>query len=215
MLDSTGFDLWAKGYDADVEMSDEGNEYPFAGYKKVLAGIYNTVMGTPNAVVLDLGFGTGTLTTKLYEGGCIIYGQDFSLEMIAAASEKMPDAHLYQGDFARGLCEPLKEQLYDFIIATYSIHHLPDSQKIQLLKELCKYLRGEGKILIGDVAFENCEELERCKAEYGESWDDEEIYCVADELRKEFRDLHFEKVTFCSGILTLGKTDRDLLEENI
>ncbi len=32
MLDNKGFDLWADGYDKSVGISDEGNEYPFAGY---------------------------------------------------------------------------------------------------------------------------------------------------------------------------------------
>ena len=53
--------------------------------------------------MLDLGFGTGTLTAKLYENGCTIWGQDFSRRMIEIAQEKMPDAHLYQGDFL-GAC---------------------------------------------------------------------------------------------------------------
>jgi putative AdoMet-dependent methyltransferase len=70
-------------------------------------------MKKANAVVLDIGFGTGTLTTKLYENGCTIYGQDFSARMIELASEKMPGAHLYQGDFTQGLVEPLQTQNYD------------------------------------------------------------------------------------------------------
>ena len=36
MLNDKGFDLWADGYDKSVGISDEGNTYPFAGYKKVL-----------------------------------------------------------------------------------------------------------------------------------------------------------------------------------
>ena len=59
-------------------------------------------MEKQNAAVLDLGFGTGVLTTKLYEHGCSIYGQDFSSRMIELASEKMPGSHLYQGDFTKG-----------------------------------------------------------------------------------------------------------------
>jgi len=35
-------------------------------------------MTKESAKVLDIGFGTGTLTTKLYENGCEVYGQDFS-----------------------------------------------------------------------------------------------------------------------------------------
>ena len=107
MLDNKGFDLWADEYDKTVGVSDEENAYPFAGYKDVLGTIYKTIMKKANAVVLDIGFGTGTLTTKLYENGCTIYGQDFSARMIELASEKMPGAHLYQGDFTQGLVEPL------------------------------------------------------------------------------------------------------------
>lgn len=88
MLNNKGFDLWADGYDKSVGLSDEANTYPFAGYKKVLAAIFQTVMQTPNASVLDIGFGTAVLTAKLYEQGCAIYGQDFSSRMIELASEK-------------------------------------------------------------------------------------------------------------------------------
>ena len=87
MLNNKGFDFWAGDYDKTVGISDEENTYPFAGYKKVLGFIFQAIMRAENAAVLDIGFGTGTLTTKLYERGCSIYGQDFSSRMIALASE--------------------------------------------------------------------------------------------------------------------------------
>ncbi|WP_306817595.1 class I SAM-dependent methyltransferase [Acetatifactor muris] len=40
--------------------------------------------------VLDMGFGTGTLTSRLYQQGCHIWGQDFSQKMVEVAREKMP-----------------------------------------------------------------------------------------------------------------------------
>ena len=203
MLDSKGFDLWANGYDQSVGLSEEKNTYPFAGYKSVLGIIYKTIMEKPNPSVLDIGFGTGTLTRKLYEHGCTVYVQDFSSGMIELALEKMPNAHLYKGDFTRGLVEPLNQKCYDFIVATYSIHHLTDSQKVHFLKELRNRLKAGGKILIGDVAFETRDEWNRCKEESGAQWDSSEIYCIADELRRDFPNLHFEKVTFCSGVLTI------------
>lgn len=205
MLDSKGFDLWADEYDKSVGLSEEENTYPFAGYKKILGTIYKTIMEKPNPTVLDIGFGTGTLTRKLYENGCTIYGQDFSSKMIELALEKMPEAHLYKGDFTRGLVEPLKQEHYDFIVATYSIHHLTDVQKVNFLKELLDRLNDGGKILIGDVAFETRSELEKCKEESGDGWDNNEIYCVSDELRAEFTNLRFEKISFCSGILIISK----------
>ena len=205
MLDSRGFDLWADGYDRSVGLSEEADTYPFAGYKKILNVIYQTILKTQAPTVLDIGFGTGTLTQKLYEKGCTIYGQDFSPKMIELALAKMPDAHLYKGDFTQGLVEPLRQQRYDFIVATYSIHHLTDVKKIDFLKELLHYLKDGGLILIGDVAFETRKEWQQCREESGSRWDTSEIYCIAEELRAEFPHLHFEKVTFCSGILTLSK----------
>lgn len=203
MLDNKGFDLWADGYDASVGLSDKESTYPFAGYKRVLNGIFQRIVQKPNAVVLDIGFGTGVLTSKLYEYGCTVYGQDFSRKMIELASKKMPDAHLYQGDFSQGLAKPLTRQSYDFIVATYSLHHLTDAQKNAFLHALCKRLKADGRILIGDVAFATREELNRCRLAAEDEWDDEEIYFVADEWKNEFPALQFEPVSYCAGILTL------------
>ena len=203
MLDNKGFDLWADGYDKSVGVSDEENTYPFAGYKDVLGTIYKTIMEKPNAVVLDIGFGTGTLTTKLYENGCTIYGQDFSARMIELASEKMPGAHLYQGDFSKGLVEPLQKQSYDFIVATYSLHHLNDEEKVSFLRVLSDHLNSGGKILIGDVAFESQSLLEQCRKDVGDEWDDNEIYFVVDELKKELPTIKFTQISYCAGIISL------------
>lgn len=205
MLNGKEFDLWADGYDKAVGISDEESTYPFAGYKKVLGFIFKTIMETANAVVLDIGFGTGTLTTKLYEQGCSIYGQDFSTRMIALASEKMPYAHLYQGDFSKGLVEPLRDRRYDYIVATYSLHHLTDTQKRVFLSELRDHLKENGKIIIGDVAFETRKDLERCRLAAESAWDDDEIYFVAEELRKDLPGLSFTQISDCAGVLMLGR----------
>ncbi len=39
MLDKKGFDMWADEYDIDVEILNNENSYPFAGYKSVLSRI--------------------------------------------------------------------------------------------------------------------------------------------------------------------------------
>ena len=205
MLNNKGFDLWADGYDFTVGLSDEENTYPFAGYKEILGSIFQTIMEKPGAVVLDIGFGTGTLTTKLYENGCTVYGQDFSERMIELASEKMPGAHLYQGDFSQGLVEALRSQSFDFIVATYSLHHLTDEQKVRFLHCLLERLNEGGRILIGDVAFKTRMDLEQCKREAGEEWDDEEIYFVIEEMRRPFPYLIYRPVSYCAGILTLQR----------
>ena len=203
MLDNKGFDLWANGYDKSVGLSDDDNSYPFAGYKEILNQIYNEVLSIEAKKVLDIGFGTGTLTSRLYEKGIEIYGQDFSKEMFDIAKEKMPHAKLYFKDFSRGLDEVLLTNKYDAIIATYSLHHLVDEDKIDFIKSLLPLLKDGGKILIGDVAFKTRDELEICKNHVGHSWDDEEFYFVYDEMKDKFPTTTFNQVSHCAGIITI------------
>lgn len=203
MLTDKGFDLWADGYDKSVGMSDEDGTYPFAGYKKILNEIYNRVLLRKCNTVLDIGFGTGTLTTKLYEQGCRIWGQDFSERMIELAKGKMPEAELFQGDFSKGLVDELKQNRYDAIIATYSLHHLTDEQKIHFIKNLLPLLHVGGCLYIGDVMFETRTELERQKTVIGEEWDDEEFYFAVDELAKFIPQVKYEKYSFCAGLLSI------------
>ena len=203
MLDKKGFDLWADDYNKSVGLSDDDNSYPFAGYKEILNQIYNEVLSLKAKKVLDIGFGTATLTSRLYEKGIEIYGQDFSKEMLDIAKEKMPHARLYFKDFSHGLDEALLTNKYDAIIATYSLHHLADEDKIDFIKSLLPLLNNGGKILIGDVAFKTRHELEICKNHAGHSWDDEEFYFVYDEMKDKFPTATFNQISHCAGIITI------------
>lgn len=203
MLDSKGFDLWADGYDRSVDISDEDNTYPFAGYKKVLAGIYETIRKGQGKRVLDIGFGSGILSGKLYENGYDITGIDFSKRMIQIAQEKMPSARLIQHDFSKGLLADLADFKFDAIICTYAIHHLDDAAKIEFLKELQTHLNTPGKIYIGDVAFGTREELNACWKTSGDEWDEDEFYIVAEEISKEIAGVQFERFSHCAGVLIL------------
>lgn len=205
MMNDGGFDLWADGYDKSVGVSDEQNAYPFAGYKKVMNRIFGEIAERGKSAVLDIGFGTATLSKRLYDCGNEIFGQDFSKRMIEIAAEKMPNAHLYEGDFSKGLCGELLSRKYDFIVSTYALHHLDDAQKIDFISGLLPLLTGGGKILIGDVAFDTREELEQCKKDSGSAWDDDEIYFVFDEIKPHFPEISFDRMSYCSGVLTLCK----------
>lgn len=58
---------------------------------------------------------------------------------------------------------------------------------------------------IGDVAFAARAELEACRAQSGDRWDKDEIYFVYDELKKAFPAMTFDRLSPCSGILSLRK----------
>lgn len=205
MLNQKGFDLWADGYDKSVGLSDEENTYPFAGYKRLLGRIYEIVLQATAPAILDLGFGTGVLTAKLYEAGCKVYGQDFSERMIELAREKMPKATLVQGDFSQGLAPALSERRYDCIIATYALHHLRPEEKPPFLRLLLDRLNPGGELLIGDVAFVDQAAQEACRRAAGDEWDDEEFYFVFEEMKADFPTMEFEQISDCAGLLTLKR----------
>ena len=205
MLSSKGFDLWANGYDKSVGLSDEDRTYPFSGYRDILNTIFNRILLSSGKTILDIGFGTGTLSSKLYENGCFVFGQDFSEKMIEIAKEKMPNAKLYQGDFSKGLAKELTKEKYDAIIATYSLHHLTDEQKVDFINGLLPLLNDGGSIYIGDVAFSTRRELENCRKIAGDEWDDEEIYFVFDEIKEHFPKMQFDPMSSCAGLLSLHK----------
>ena len=90
-------------------------------------------------------------------------------------------------------------------MCTYAIHHLEDRQKIAFIAELTERLTAAGKLLVGDVAFSTAAELEQCRAQSGDDWDEEESYPVAEKLKPFFPRLEFERISFCSGVLMFGK----------
>lgn len=203
MLDEKGFDLWAEAYDESVAASDREGTYPFAGYRELLGTIYRRIRGKTGKRVLDIGFGTGTLTKRLYDDGMAVTGIDFSEEMLRIARERMPHARLIQADFSQGLPDVLAHEEFDHIVSTYALHHLDDMRKAALIRELREHLASGGEILLGDVAFATAEERERCRAESGERWDDGELYAAAEELEKLVPGLAFQKISFCAGIFII------------
>ena len=80
---------------------------------------------------------------------------------------------------------------------------MTDAQKCDFLLDLRNNLKENGKIIIGDVAFETREDLERCKLKAGDTWDNDEIYFVIEELRKDFPGLSFIQMSDCAGVLML------------
>ncbi|MBR7553142.1 class I SAM-dependent DNA methyltransferase [Allobacillus sp. GCM10007491] len=207
MLNKQGFNLWADYYDRTVQLSEENDSYPFAGYKEILNTIFNEAMQTEQSSVLDIGIGTGTLTSKLYEYGHQIDGIDFSSEMIAIAQEKMSYAQLYEWDITDGLPRQIQGKTYQTIISTYTLHHLTDEKKVQFIASLLPLLRDDGKLLIGDVAFWSRVKLEKCHQHYLDEWDHDEFYFVYEELKEVLEDLctiHFHPVSYCGGIFVIS-----------
>lgn len=208
MLNKQGFDLWANEYDETVKVSEESDLYPFAGYKEILNTIFNEVMQKEQSKVLDIGFGTGVLTNKLYENDHLIDGVDFSAEMIAIAQAKMPSANLIEWDIENGLPDEIVTNKYDSIISTYALHHLTDEAKITFIQNLLSLLAAGGKIFIGDIAFETRIDLELCRSDSAGYWDEDEFYFVADEITTALADIctcEFHTISHCGGVFVITR----------
>ncbi|QBP40201.1 class I SAM-dependent methyltransferase [Paenisporosarcina antarctica] len=208
MLNNQGFDLWANEYDRTVQVSEENNLYPFAGYKNILNVIFNEAMQKQQSKVLDIGFGTGILTSKLYENGHQIDGLDFSKKMIGLAQEKMPMANLMEWDISNGLPDYVKEKKYDSIISTYTLHHLTDEDKVILVKSLLPLLADNGKIIIGDIAFQTRKKLEICRNTSIQYWDNDEFYFVFEEINASLKNIctcEYHSESHCGGVLIISK----------
>ncbi|QTD42120.1 class I SAM-dependent methyltransferase [Sporosarcina sp. Te-1] len=206
MLNNVGFNLWADNYDQTVQVSEENGLYPFAGYKKILNTIFNEVMQKDNSKVLDIGFGTGVLTSKLYSNGHLIDGIDFSEKMISIARSKMPNANLFEWDISKGLPSEILENTYDFIVSTYTLHHLTDEEKVAFITELVSLLKRDGKLLIGDVSFSTREQLDKCRQENIAHWDDDEFYFVYDEIKFSLPSTcEFHPISHCGGVFVISK----------
>jgi putative AdoMet-dependent methyltransferase len=207
MRDEKGFDLWADGYDKDVQLSEENGEYPFAGYKEVLGNLYRRVRQQGGTEVMDIGFGTGTLSSRLYRDGCKITGLDFSEKMIGIAQPKMPEADLIQWDFSTGLPESVENRRFDDVLSTYAFHHLTDEGKAKLIRTLWNVLKPGGKIMVGDVSFRTVQEREACREKFREIWDENEHYFAFEELCGLLKGIpcSYLKISHCAGVLTVTR----------
>lgn len=202
MLSKQGFNLWADGYDQSVQLSEERNEYPFAGYKDILNALYQEIRNQPNSSVLDIGIGTGVLAAKLAENGHALTGMDFSESMLARAKERIPNAHFLQWDISQGLPEHIPGAPFDAIVSTYTLHHLSDEQKVTFIQDMARFLSPRGQILIGDISFQTRENLLECQRDNAHHWDADEFYFVHEELMKQLQDtfeISYTQVSHCGG----------------
>lgn len=205
MLDEKGFDLWADSFEETVAKIEREDAYPFAGYSKVLSYIYQKIRKHSSyKKILDIGFGTAAISSKLYQEGYQIFGVDFSKRMLEIAQEKMPESSLFTYDLTRGLPKELSEETFDCVVSTYALHHLNDEQKADLFSRLLSLLAKDGMILVGDVAFATRTEMEDCSRKFPDIWDSQEHYFVFEELQSRISaQVTFTPISFCGGVIML------------
>lgn len=177
--DEFNHDPWAESYDAKVR--DETNPIR-TGYAALLAWTLENAHVDADAVVLDLGAGTGNTAAGIRQAARVI-AVDVSEKMLAQAGAKL--AHLPRVDLIQAdLLEVFEQDLppIDAIVSTYSVHHLTEEEKAELFVRAHDALRPGGSLVLGDLMFESAS----AKAELAAAWSEDDRAQILKSVEEEF-----------------------------
>ena len=103
--------------------------------------------------VLDIGCGTGLLSLKfLQKADCLIYGIDNSPEMLKIFKNKIDKLDLSEKIVCKLACAEnidFEINYFDIIASTVTLHHV--KSKYPVIKKIYKFLRPDGKFVLGDI----------------------------------------------------------------
>ena len=119
------------------------------------------------ATAVDLGTGTGVLLSRLSPRAERVIGIDASADMLKVARENVHAWGLDNVEFRLGAVEhlPLPDGEVDAIVANMVLHHV--AQPEQALKEACRSLTSNGRLLIADFTPHGNEEY---REKLGDLW---------------------------------------------
>lgn len=104
-------------------------------------GLLEFVTPDPQQTILDLGCGTGTLTSELAARAGTVIGLDASPDMVAAARARFSEIGFITGD---ALALPF-ENRFDVVFSNAVFHWLPDHDR--LLKNIRRALKPGGRLV--------------------------------------------------------------------
>jgi len=110
---------------------------------------------TADSAVLDIGCGTGELTTRFARTCRRVHAVDVSPAMIEAVERKAREQGLENVVTAVGgfLTYEHAGDPLDAVVANVCLHHLPDFWKQVALVKLCDMLKPGGRLFLADVVF--------------------------------------------------------------
>lgn len=212
------FDRWAESYD---ESLGGKSGFPFEGYERVLDLIADRARVEPGMEVLDLGIGTGNLAGRLLEMGCVVWGLDFSLRMLAKVHAKYPQIELLKADI-RGDWPVDVDRHFDRVVSAYVLHEFDLDSKVRLLRKLARqHLADSGLMVVGDISFPTADERDKANKLYLGDWDEEtqtwkdglwdkdEHYWAADESVEALAAVgltaSYTQVSSCGGVYVIER----------
>ena len=109
----------------------------------------------PTDACVDLGAGTGFVTTALAPLVSSVLAVDISTSMAASLAERA--AHDGLANVSAEVCDLREFQLspasVDLVVSSYALHHLPDTEKRALVARAAGWLRPGGRLVVADMMF--------------------------------------------------------------
>ncbi len=184
----------ADSYDNMVNNPQNDELGLFSNYNDILEETRRRIISHNCKCILDIGCGTGNLCGKLSDRYNVI-GMDKNIEMLKKVQEKYGNMKCKVGSF---LDEPFKENIADIVVSTYVLHGLNNEDKKIAVKNMIRYLKENGKIIIIDYMFFDSEEKEKYRQHFKELnkqdlWDfiDSKYYTNINEFKEYIAKLNY------------------------
>ena len=146
------FDDFAENYDTTISLKDGEYKELFRNYNEILNETVKKISKYKNAKVIDIGSGTGNLTSVASKFGYDVIGIEPNLKARNIAISKYPEIKFLSGTF---LSLPIDDNSVDAIISSYAFHNLNDDEKKEAIIKFKNKLKDDGTVVIADTIYEN------------------------------------------------------------
>lgn len=126
-----------------------------ASFEKVRAGLLDMATPQRSDACVDLGAGTGFVTTALAPKVSSVLAVDISAAMARSLAEHATEAGLanVSTEVADLSGFDLAPASTDLVVSSYALHHLVDADKRALVARSLPWLRPGGRLVIADMMF--------------------------------------------------------------
>ena len=126
-----------------------------AGFEKILDHLLRLAAPQEADECVDLGAGTGFVTTALAPRVSSVLAVDISAAMAASLLRQATDAGLanVSAEVADLTRLSLPASCADLVVSNYALHHLTNPEKRDLVARAAHWLRPGGRLVIADMMF--------------------------------------------------------------